>query len=252
MSKTELTRKIERALMEWNPATIGGTRVAAFRSGFAALEVPVKCGTTTAGIVDYVRAEEVFRADQVSHFCRLSESPDYYSTEYWDNFVASNKNCPHSFDEIRSERFLPCENASCTKCVNCTQADVDILLTCVEIKISKSDFKSLNGHNLVGNCNFYAIPTALYQDIKGLIPQGVGVLLYTSGGGIRRHVDAKYRTLSDAERLWLLMSVAKRNLKMLQSRQKACAQPRPLGPAPSPDRKNECAVSMGQRSRRAR
>lgn len=49
-------------------------------------------------------------------------------------------------------------------------------MTCIEIKVTKSDFKSDNGHNLIGNKNYYAIPPGLYESIKDLIPNHVGVM----------------------------------------------------------------------------
>ena len=48
----------------------------------------------------------------------------------------------------------------------------------VEIKISKSDFKSKNGHNFNGNQNYYAMPEELYDNVKNLIPDNIGVITY--------------------------------------------------------------------------
>lgn len=62
--------------------------------------------------------------------------------------------------------------------MNAKEATNGVLITCVEIKITKSDFKSKHGHNFCGNCNYYAMPKELYPEVKDLIPEGVGVLLF--------------------------------------------------------------------------
>ena len=58
--KTEMTRTIEQAIVEWNPAQIGDIKVNKFRAHHTGLEVPAECGTTTGGIVDAVRVSEYF------------------------------------------------------------------------------------------------------------------------------------------------------------------------------------------------
>ena len=90
---------------------------------------------------------------------------------------------------------------------------IDTIITCVEIKISVSDFHSDHGHNFVGHCNYYAMPTELYKKVKNEIPDGVGVLLYYDGEntcGIRKKVECKPRQLSEETQKWLIMSVAKK------------------------------------------
>jgi len=52
--------------------------------------------------------------------------------------------------------------------------------TFVEIKVSKSDFKSKHGHNLVGHKNYYAVPEELVNKVIDLIPKNVG--LYSWNG----------------------------------------------------------------------
>ena len=48
---------------------------------------------------------------------------------------------------------------------------------CYEIKSSVADFKSKNGHNFLGDYNYYVMPENVYEDIKDLIPYYVGVLV---------------------------------------------------------------------------
>lgn len=90
---------------------------------------------------------------------------------------------------------------------------LDAVITCVEIKISVSDFHSAHGHNFVGHCNYYAMPTELYKKVKGEIPEDIGVLLYYDGMstcGIRKAKECKPQILSESTQKWLILSVAKR------------------------------------------
>ena len=46
---------------------------------------------------------------------------------------------------------------------------------CYEIKSSAEDFHSKNGHNFIGDYNYYVMPSEVYQKISSEIPFGVGV-----------------------------------------------------------------------------
>lgn len=46
---------------------------------------------------------------------------------------------------------------------------------CYEIKSSVEDFHSKNGHNFLGDYNYYVMPKDVYEKIKKEIPWGVGV-----------------------------------------------------------------------------
>ena len=50
----------------------------------------------------------------------------------------------------------------------------------VEIKTSLNDFKSDNGHNLLGHINYYAMTKELYEQVKDEIPNHVGVYITRS------------------------------------------------------------------------
>ena len=47
---------------------------------------------------------------------------------------------------------------------------------CFEVKSCVDDFKSKNGHNFIGDFNYYVMPLAVYGEVKDLIPYNVGVL----------------------------------------------------------------------------
>ncbi len=46
---------------------------------------------------------------------------------------------------------------------------------CYEIKSSVADFKSKNGHNFIGDFNYYVMPREVFDEVKNQIPYNVGV-----------------------------------------------------------------------------
>lgn len=48
---------------------------------------------------------------------------------------------------------------------------------CYEVKSSKEDFHSKNGHNFIGDFNYYIMPESVYVEISNEIPYYVGVLV---------------------------------------------------------------------------
>jgi len=46
---------------------------------------------------------------------------------------------------------------------------------CFEVKSSVEDFRSKNGHNFVGDFNYYVMPEDVYEKVKSEIPHKVGV-----------------------------------------------------------------------------
>ena len=48
------------------------------------------------------------------------------------------------------------------------------IFRCFEIKISKSDFRSIHGHNFIGNFNYYVMPKELYVEVEKEIPKHIG------------------------------------------------------------------------------
>lgn len=48
---------------------------------------------------------------------------------------------------------------------------------CFEIKSSVEDFHSKNGHNFIGDLNYYVMPKDVFQVVKDRIPYNVGVLV---------------------------------------------------------------------------
>lgn len=48
---------------------------------------------------------------------------------------------------------------------------------CYEIKSSVADFHSKNGHNFIGDYNYYVMPENVYEKVKDEIPWGIGILV---------------------------------------------------------------------------
>ena len=59
----------------------------------------------------------------------------------------------------------------------------------VEIKQSKADFKSKNGHNFFGTKNYYIVPKDLVSSIIDLVEPHVGLLTYYEKYSDRMQVD---------------------------------------------------------------
>ena len=198
MAKTEMTTRIEQALKTYNPATLGGVPLNKMRPSYIEFEVPVECGTNTAGVIDAVGIDEYFSAVEEKHLCWWTL---YAHAGIRKNFAA--KDCARSIDKVKD---LPLECAA-----NCRYSQLgrsgkqDIMIECYEIKISKADFKSKNGHNFVGNVNYYVVPNSLYHEVKDLVPEGIGVIVFFQDSQyptLRRKKDAEFRPMSDEDQKW--------------------------------------------------
>ncbi len=211
MAKTQLTRDIEAALHAWHPTGYGGYRVDSFRRGFDALEVPVECGSVKSGLVDFVRVQECFTSEAKFGTCQLASLIETDT----DASIRQKAKAANCVKDVSSPEFCGehCSERWCHFHKTNHLYTLDTVITCVEIKISVSDFHSAHGHNFVGNCNYYAMPTELYKKVKGEIPEDIGVLLYYDGEstcGIRKTRECKPRILTEETQKWLIMSVAKR------------------------------------------
>lgn len=67
---------------------------------------------------------------------------------------------------------------------------------CYEIKSSVDDFRSKNGHNFIGDYNYYIMPHEVYMNVSHEIPYKVGV--YCPNGSELRSVKKAKR--ADRER----------------------------------------------------
>ena len=189
-------------------------RVDSFRQGFDAIEVPVECGSVKSGLVDFVRVQECFTAETKYGTCKLAS---LIETDTGASLAAIQQKAKEAtcVKDISSIDFCRehCSEQWCHFHKTNHLYTLDAVITCVEIKISVSDFHSAHGHNFVGHCNYYAMPTELYKKVKGEIPEEIGVLLYYDGMstcGIRKAKECKPQILSEKTQKWLILSVAKR------------------------------------------
>lgn len=51
---------------------------------------------------------------------------------------------------------------------------------CYEVKSSVEDFRSKNGHNFIGDFNYYVMPEDVFEKVKNEIPYYVGVFVPSS------------------------------------------------------------------------
>lgn len=204
MAKTDMTREIEQALLDYHPAELSGIKINKFRGEHTALEVPVECGTTTGGIIDAVRVSEYFGDIEYRNVCRPA---------LWrKDGIRQTLTCLKGKD-TKGKLDTYCDEKRCRWNGIEKQGTAKILLSCFEIKVSRSDFKSQHGHNHVGNLNYYAVPKELYPHIEDLVPEGVGVLLYLHEGvytGLRMKKRSEFKELTDEDQKWLILSVMKR------------------------------------------
>lgn len=165
MAESDLTKEIKRALRGYAPQMPSRMRTIRW-----AEEVDVG-----AGFVDSIRFEDYIVRTYGEYSCRIP-------------------NC-----KIQG---LTYPNDHCRNCVhkhNGTVHELGIAMTCFEIKISKSDFKSKNGHNFVGNFNYYVIPKELYSDIKDIVPDGIGIILYHGHGYLKKKKECVFREVDKGD-----------------------------------------------------
>lgn len=75
------------------------------------------------------------------------------------------------------------------------------VFTFIEIKISLSDFKSVNGHNFFGNKNYYAIPIELYDKVEHLIPDYIGIYVLNENNELENWRKCKTQKPSKLEQI---------------------------------------------------
>ena len=81
--------------------------------------------------------------------------------------------------------------------------------------ITKSDFKSRNGHNIddpsspIANENYYCMPKELIQQVEDMIPEHVGILSYQNGR-LRQYRPSGFLEVPDSVKIMLLYSAMKK------------------------------------------
>ncbi len=84
---------------------------------------------------------------------------------------------------------------------------------CYEVKSSIEDFHSPNGHNLIGDYNYYVMPAELFESVKAELPHWV--VVYVPGQDVL-HVAKKARwrgrTRATSEMLLMMWRSSRREL----------------------------------------
>lgn len=144
-------------------------------------------------------------------------------THYAGMRVDQNRNCicakevPVMFGSSRTSLI----DYACVREYYVTDTKIATIIACVSIIGSAEDLQSLPENTLFGHCNYYAMPKALYAQVKDEIPEDSGVLLYYDGSegvfcGIRKKKECVPHKLDTEMQKWLIMSIAKKATKDLQ------------------------------------
>ena len=78
----------------------------------------------------------------------------------------------------------------------------EVTWRCYEIKVSKADFYSKHKWTFVGDYNYFVVPIALYDEIEGDIPKGVGCYVYDGtkrGFRVAKRASRKKARISESE-----------------------------------------------------
>jgi hypothetical protein len=214
MAKTDMTKAIEKSLLSYSPKIMGGKAINYIRGASTAFEVVVECGTTSSGIVDCIEVNEYF--DKEPHpGCYYGAHFAQYSTEIKqrmaDRVMLANA-CDRGH-RLAQEFPTYCDCTSCHLNRTAYTYFPHIMIACLEIKISVADFKSKNGHNFFGNCNFYVVPSDIYNAVKGIVPDDIGIIVYTKterSEGLRMKKDCAFKEITPELLSWTLLNVLKK------------------------------------------
>lgn len=210
--KSELTIAIENRLFDYSPDTTGGMSINKFRTSHIGYEVPVTTGTTADGLIDCVRIDEILINGSRSRGCSIGGNPEWYKKNH--PTVLNYVNCKKGIDSL-DEFPEYCEEEGCpTSCI-LRSYDNEIAVTCYEIKISKEDFHSPNGHNFCGNANYYVMPETLYKTVKNEISEDIGVIIYKvtdKTETLRRVKECVWKPLDAETQRWMILNVMKKQI----------------------------------------
>lgn len=96
---------------------------------------------------------------------------------------------------------------------------------CYEVKSSVEDFRSKNGHNFIGDFNYYVMPEDVFEAVKYTIPYDIGVFVPSVQGYLYRKKMARRRNRSRPVGEMLLMMWRSSRREIVNARRKS-AMPR--------------------------
>ena len=94
---------------------------------------------------------------------------------------------------------------------------------CYEVKSSVEDFKSKNGHNFIGDLNYYIMPEDVFQSVREQIPYNVGVMIPAGRKGLETVKNAKRKNRSRPASEMLLMMWRSSRREVVNQRRNADA-----------------------------
>ncbi len=85
---------------------------------------------------------------------------------------------------------------------------------CYEVKSSVEDFHSKNGHNFIGDYNYYVMQEEVFEAVKSLIPYNVGVLIPGPYAGLQmaKNPRRKDRDRPTSEMLLMMWRSSRREV----------------------------------------
>lgn len=74
-----------------------------------------------------------------------------------------------------------------------------------------SDFKSNHGHNFYGNHNYYVVDSHIYDSIKCLVPEEIGIIAYyEKSGQMRVKKECQFKEIDNDTKVFLLYNALKK------------------------------------------
>lgn len=95
---------------------------------------------------------------------------------------------------------------------------------CYEIKSSVEDFHSKNGHNFIGDLNYYVMPMDVFETIKGQIPYNIGVLVPGEWGLLKSVKKARRKDRNKPINEMLLMMWRSSRREVVQNRKESALE----------------------------
>lgn len=136
------------------------------------------------------------RKETTEHLSQLLVSTLFGFRTYWASEVTFDYSSAHPI-RVDFMQFEP---------VNQSISGIEHgIFKCFEVKSCKADFKSKNGHNFIGDKNYYVMPYETFMEVLSEIPWYVGVYIEKDGAlkNVRKAIP-RQRTRPLAEMLFMM------------------------------------------------
>lgn len=165
------------------------------------------------GIVDSIRFEDYIISRHEE--CEL---------ENWKHYASNDKKSLELYSKRYGTKPGHCKvdgmcypNKNCKGCFHLRKGipKVGMMITAYEVKITKKDFLSKNGHNIddpafpVGNENYYCLPKELIPKGEEMVPSHCGILSYQNRC-LRKYREAKWMEVNKDIQILLLYNAMKK------------------------------------------